>query len=533
MDVSRTRAAIAGAASAALGLATAVLVAALIPGGRSPLLSVGDIVVDLSPPAVKDWAIETFGAADKAVLYWSMVVTIVLVGAVAGLVARRSRSLAAVLIGLGGVVGVAAALRDPLSEPVPTIVGVVAGVVAALGALWFLLRMAEGPASAAARGTADGPASEAESVQAAVTSAVRDDGAEPLDDVTRRRFLVAAGATAGLAVATGLVGRSLTTRLTAIADRADITIPSPADMAGPVPAGLPGAPTPLIVRAGDFYTVDTALSVPMVTLDSWRLEVTGLVDTPYTLSYEELLGLPMIERHITIACVSNRVGGPYVGNATWQGVPLARILERAGVRPEGTQLVGRSVDEFTAGFPTEAAIDGRDAMVAVAMNGEPLPPEHGFPARLIVPGLYGYVSATKWLREIELTTWDGFDAYWVPRGWAKEAPVKTQSRIDRPGNADTVTAGAYTFAGVAWAPTRGIEQVEIRVDGGDWVDCELSESMSDDAWRQWSTTLDVAPGDHTVEVRATDGSGETQSAEEVPARPDGAEGYHTVAFTAA
>ncbi len=516
MDVSRLRAALAGAVAAGLGLAVAGVLPLLL-GGRSPLLSIGDLVVDGSPPWLKDWAIDTFGTADKAVLFWSMVVTVVALGAVAGLLARRSFLAALVVIDVAALGALLAVLQDPLTEPVPAIVGIAVGVVVASLALWGLLRLAT-------------PATDEASTEAV---AVPDDGAKPLDPLTRRRFLVAAGATAGAAVITGVIGSRLSTRLVANADRADIVIPMAGDPAGPVPAGLAPAPTPLIVPNGDFYRIDTALSTPMVPIADWRLEVTGLVDNPYTLTYEELLGLPMIERHVTIACVSNEVGGGLVGNATWQGVPLARILDRAGVQPEGTQIVGRSVDDFTVGFPTEVAFDGRDAMVAIAMNGEPLPPDHGFPARLIVPGLYGYVSATKWLAEIELTTWEGYDAYWIPRGWAKEAPIKTQSRVDRPGRGAEVGAGPYAFAGVAWAPTRGVDRVEVRLDGGEWVDCDLSESMGADAWRQWSVELDVAPGDHVVEVRATDGDGVTQSAEEVPPRPDGAEGYHTVRFTAA
>ena len=216
-----------------------------------------------------------------------------------------------------------------------------------------------------------------------------------------------------------------------------------------------------------------------------------------------------------------------MGNAAWQGVPLADILNRAGVQRGATQIVGRSVDGFTTGFPTDVAFDGRHALVAVGMNGELLPPLRGFPARLVVPGLYGYVSATKWLSEIQLTTWEAFDAYWVPRGWAKSAPVKTQSRIDVVSPLPAV-AGPMAVAGVAWAPTRGIRRVEVRVDDEPWAEAQLAASLSDDAWRQWVFRWQASPGDNVLAVRATDGRGETQTDQKTRPAPDGATGYHTV-----
>jgi DMSO/TMAO reductase YedYZ molybdopterin-dependent catalytic subunit len=258
------------------------------------------------------------------------------------------------------------------------------------------------------------------------------------------------------------------------------------------------------------------------------MKITGMVDRPYELTYSDLLELPMVERYVTLSCVSNQVGGGLVGNAKWLGVPLADVLDRAKVQAGAEQIVGRSVDGFTVGFPTEAAFDGREALVAVGMNGEPLPFDHGFPARLVVAGLYGYVSATKWLSEIELTGWDAFDAYWVPKGWAKEAPIKTQSRIDTPRPNARIAAESRHIAGVAWAPGRGISRVEVQVDGGSWIEAELSESLSDDSWRQWSVGWDAEPGTHELQVRATDGNGETQTSEFKPPRPDGATSYHTI-----
>jgi Oxidoreductase molybdopterin binding domain len=253
-----------------------------------------------------------------------------------------------------------------------------------------------------------------------------------------------------------------------------------------------------------------------------------MVERPLELSYDDLLALPLVESDVTIACVSNEVGGGLVGNARWTGVRLADVLERAGVRPEATQIVGRSVDGFTAGFPTGVALDGRDALVAVGMNGQTLPIEHGFPARLIVPGLYGYVSATKWLSAIELTTWEAFDGYWVPRGWSKEGPVKTQSRIDVPRADRPVSAGPTVVAGVAWAPTRGVERIEVSVDDGPWLETELAEALANTSWRQWRLPWDAPSGSHTLRVRATDGTGRTQTEQPLPPAPDGASGWHTV-----
>jgi len=252
-----------------------------------------------------------------------------------------------------------------------------------------------------------------------------------------------------------------------------------------------------------------------------------MVERPYELSFADLLAMPMVEEYVTLCCVSNEVGGDLVGNAAWRGVPLVDLLSRSGVRRGATQIVGRSVDGFTVGFPTDLAFDGRHALVAVGMNGDLLSSLRGFPARLVVPGLYGYVSATKWLTEIELTTWDGYDAYWVPRGWAKKAPIKTQSRIDTVSPLPPV-AGPMAVAGVAWAPTRGIARVEVQVDDERWAEASLADSLSDDTWRQWVYRWQAAAGNHVLRVRATDGRGDTQTSEVSDPAPDGATGYHTV-----
>ena len=287
--------------------------------------------------------------------------------------------------------------------------------------------------------------------------------------------------------------------------------------------------TPITPR-DEFYRIDTALRIPQVDPSAWRLRFTGLVDSPYELTFDDILAMDLSDHVITLSCVSNPVGGQLVGNAVWTGVPLAALLERAGAKRHANQVVGRSVDDFTAGFPTGLVHDGRNAILAIGMNNELLPLAHGFPARLVVAGLYGYVSAVKWLDEIHLTTWDGFDGYWVPRGWSKRGPMKTQSRIDLPRNNARVRVDEQTsIAGIAWAPTRGIERVETRIDDGDWLPCRLGQALGDESWVQWHRpwTPDRT-GQHRIQVRATDGTGTTQGRVNIPPRPNGAEGWHTI-----
>jgi DMSO/TMAO reductase YedYZ molybdopterin-dependent catalytic subunit len=336
----------------------------------------------------------------------------------------------------------------------------------------------------------------------------------------------------GVAAASGAVGRILLDRGRLVGSTPEAEVPSAATPAATPPAGSAfdvAGITPLVMPNTEFYRIDTALLVPRPDIDSWRLRITGLVDAPFELTYDELLAMPLVEQYVTIACVSNEVGGNLVGNALWRGARLKQLLERARIRPEATQIVGRSVDGFTVGFPTAHAIaDEREPLVAVAMNGEPLPANHGFPARLIVPGLFGYVSATKWLTEIELTTWEAFDAYWIPLGWSKTGPILTQSRIDTPRNGANLSAGTVPVAGVAWAPDRGVSAVELRVDGGSWQPAETSAPISDATWVQFLYRWDAQPGDHTLEVRATDGTGEVQTDERTRPAPDGARGHHTI-----
>jgi DMSO/TMAO reductase YedYZ molybdopterin-dependent catalytic subunit len=290
--------------------------------------------------------------------------------------------------------------------------------------------------------------------------------------------------------------------------------------------------TPIVVPNDAFYRIDTALVAPSVDAASWSLRVHGMVDHEVTLRYADLLELPQIEQYVTIACVSNEVGGALVGNAKWTGVRLRDVLAMAGVQAGATQLVGRSVDGFTAGMPTAWVMDkAREPMIALRMNDQPLPRAHGFPARLIVPGLYGYVSATKWLSDLELTTLEAFDGFWVPLGWSKEAPVLTQSRIDTPRPGASVPAGRVPIAGVAWAMDRGVSKVEVSIDGGAWQPAQLSVPISNATWVQWLFAWDAAAagfGTHSIAVRATDGTGAVQTSDVTPPAPNGARGHHTI-----
>ncbi|MGK5443612.1 molybdopterin-dependent oxidoreductase [Micromonospora sp. URMC 105] len=362
-------------------------------------------------------------------------------------------------------------------------------------------------------------------------------GWEPLessDPESRRRFLGGVGALAGAAAVAGLGGHWLAGRRGVSAARKAVTLPAPSAAAPAVPAGadLPLAQlASYVTPTSGFYRIDTALVVPQVDPETWRLRIHGRVRNPIELSYADLLARPLVERYVTLACVSNEVGGDLIGNARWLGVPIRELLDEADPEEGADQVVGRSVDGWTCGTPTAVLRDGRDALLAVGMNGEPLPVEHGFPVRMVVPGLYGYVSACKWVTELELTSFADFDAYWVPRGWSAQGPVKTQSRIDTPRPRNRLTAGPVMVAGVAWAQRRGISRVEVRVDGGPWREATLAPTVSVDTWVQWSWRWDATPGEHTLQVRATDATGETQTGLAQPVEPDGATGWHTVRVT--
>jgi DMSO/TMAO reductase YedYZ molybdopterin-dependent catalytic subunit len=523
------RGVVVGVLSTFAGLAVAEVVAGLYRGASSPILPVGQEVIDATPRSVREWAIETFGTADKAVLVVGTLFSLAVIGSIVGILAVKGRIMAAYIVtGVVGLIGVWAVLE----RPAPTfgkLLPPIAGTLASMAVLWYL---AGRPREQAGRVALDGDVAAGNAVD-------------------RRGFVQAAATVGFVAALAALVGRLLKGRFDVDDERAGLELPPPSDTATPVvtvPAG--GAPevagagettdfgidgvTPWVVPNADFYRIDTALSVPQVPKDSWSLHIHGMVDREITLTFADLLRRPMIERYVTLSCVSNEVGGDLVGNALFQGARFKDVLDEAGVQPGATQVVSRSIDGWSCGSPTSVIMDGRDAMIAIAMNGEPLPPEHGYPVRLVVPGLYGYVSATKWVTEIELTRWEDFDAYWIPRGWAKEGPVKTMARIDRPRRKKSYGAnadGVIDIGGLAWAVHRGISKVEVSIDEGEWRDCELAGVPSDDTWRQWRYRWSGAQaGDHDVRARAYDGAGEPQPEQPKSVAPDGAQGYHQVRF---
>ncbi|MEW2414838.1 molybdopterin-dependent oxidoreductase [Streptomyces sp. NPDC046866] len=533
----------AGLLSAYSALAVAELAAAAVRPEAGPLAAVGGAAVDRAPAAVKDFAIRTFGEGDKRVLLLGILAVLALCAAGLGVLGAVSpRRLRAVSAGAAsfGLVGAAAALTrtgsGSAADALPSLVGGAAGACVLHVLAGRLGREAADAGAADAAGAA-GAAGEAGASAVDGARAAGSGGRR-----SRRGFLAWAVGTAAAATGAGLAGRALGDRRGrgAAASRAAVVLPRPASPAPARPAGaelaVPGI-SPFTTPARDFYRVDTALVVPRVDADAWRLRIRGSgVARPRTYTYEELLARPLVERDITLTCVSNEVGGPYAGTARWLGVPLAGLLREAGVRPPSDggpadQLVARSVDGMSFGSPVEDVMDGRDALLAVGMNGEPLPFAHGFPVRMLVPGLYGYVSACKWITEIELTAFDAYDAYWVERGWARRAPVKTQTRIDTPRPFARPAAGTVVVAGVAWAQRRGIERVEVRVDDGPWQPADLAAADTADTWRQWSFRWPAEPGGHTLSARATDGTGRVQPEERAGTVPDGATGHHTVFVT--
>jgi DMSO/TMAO reductase YedYZ molybdopterin-dependent catalytic subunit len=509
------RGAVVGALVAFVAVGVAELVAGLFfDPGSSPILAVGAAAVDATPEWLKSFAISTFGSNDKAALLVGISVVLLLAAMAIGAASARRPVVGVVGLAAFAALGVAAVVSRPangLADAIPTLAGAAAGA----GAYVVLRRAAGLGAGTQAAGSVD-PGEPPEP-------------RETPGGYDRRRFLRAGLVTAGTAAVAGGVGRVLVRRSAASESRAAVELP-PVEPNPTPPEGFDDVPgiSPFITPNDDFYRVDTALFVPAVEASAWRLKVHGMVDREMTLSYDDLLARPMIERDITLACVSNEVGGEYIGNARWVGAPLADLLREAGVHDGATQIVSRSVDGFTIGTPTDVVMDGRDSMLAVSMNGEPLPLDHGFPVRMLVPGLYGYVSAMKWLVDLELTTLDAYDAYWVQRGWAQEAPIKTQSRIDTPKAGASVKPGPVIVAGVAWAQHRGITAVEVSVDGGRWAPAELAEEDTIDTWRQWRYRWEATSGPHRLAVRATDGDGEVQTADLAEPFPDGATGHHTV-----
>ncbi|WP_077489195.1 molybdopterin-dependent oxidoreductase [Sinomonas mesophila] len=507
-------AALTGLVAAFAGVLAGELVAAFASPSLSPVTAVGGAVVDFAPPAAKDWAVAVFGTGDKAFLVASIGILLALLGAAAGVAELRRPGVGVALAGAIGAVGLAAVATRALATPGAWACALAAGAVAMALVRWLVGRLRR---EAQAGPPASGPP-------------VR--GALP-----RRGFLRALTGTAAAVALGGAVAavvRAAAVRATAARDA--LRLPAPAGPAEAVPAGadlgVPGV-APLVTPNPDFYRIDTALVVPSVEPAGWTLTVTGLVERPLTLTWDELLAQPLVARHVTLACVSNPVGGDLVGNALWLGWPVRELLARAGPLPGADMVLSRSVDGFTASTPLEALTDpGRDALLAVGMNGEPLPPEHGFPARLVVPGLYGFVSATKWVSELKVTTFAEDLAYWSTRGWSERGPIKTASRIDTPRQGARVAAGTVAVGGVAWAQHRGITAVELRVDDGAWQPARLGAGISTDTWYQWASEVKLDPGTHRITVRAADETGAFQTDRTAPPAPDGATGHHTITIEA-
>jgi DMSO/TMAO reductase YedYZ molybdopterin-dependent catalytic subunit len=529
----RAFAALAGLLAAGVALGAAELAAAAIGPSSSPVVAVGDAAITLTPEPVKSFAIRTFGEDDKIALVVGTLIVIALYALVVGLAGLRSRRLGAAGIAVFGLVGFVAAVTRPaggLLDGLPSVVGAVAGVLALLALLAPLQVPAVAPAASPAAPPRDGVAGRLRELLGA--------GDRKGTGMDRRRFFLTSGAALGVAAVAGGGGRLLLQRFDVAGDRADLVLPRPASPAAALPAGADLARdveglTPLFTPNREFYRVDTALAVPQIRPADYRLTLTGMFDSPRSYTLTDLLGRDdVIERDITLSCVSNEVGGRLAGTARWLGVPLGALLRENGVRAGSTQLVCRSSDGMTIGAPTRAALEVEDAMLAFGMNGEPLPVEHGFPVRMLIPGLYGYVSACKWITGIDATTFEAFDPYWVERDWVAEAPIKVFSRIDTPAPLRAFPAGRRPIAGVAWAQTRGIARVEVRIDDADWVDAELSPQVDADLWRQWVLPHDFAPGQHSVTVRATDGEGQTQTEERTRPFPSGATGWHTVQVVA-
>jgi len=598
-----------GLLAAAVSIGAGQFAAGLGVPQSSPVIAVGQAAIDHTPPAVKDFAISTFGADDKTVLLGGILVILALYAAVVGMLAVRRLAFGMWGLAIFACIGLAAALTRPTATAgyvVPTLVGAAAGAFA----LAWLARAAAGLGSPTARtGPRGGPASRG--FRAFRTTIVRPGRTDPTDalappdlppfpDISvppdlstlpglsaqadgldpsgldpsgldpepvkrngpadsagaakpafragpaysftylpdadrapspwpaRRRFLVSSGAAAAVAALGTVAGRNLIDEHNVAAARAAIRFPRPAVPAPPLPAGsnlnIPGLSS-FITPDSSFYRVDTALLVPQVDPASWRLRIHGMVQREVTITFAELLRRPLIETYVTLTCVSDPVEGPYVGNAKWLGASLADLVRQARPLAGANQLLCTSVDGFTSGTPLQVVLDGRNALLAVAMNGTALPVVHGFPARMVVPGLYGYVSATKWVTDIEVTTFASAVAYWAQHGWSQQAPIKTESRIDVPAPGASLARGRIPVAGVAWAQHKGVAAVEVRVNGGPWHEARLAAVPDIDTWRQWVWEWPATPGNYLLEARATDATGYTQTAVQAGPPPNGASGY--------
>ncbi|WP_316290044.1 molybdopterin-dependent oxidoreductase [Clavibacter michiganensis] len=521
-----------GVVAALAVLAVAEIAAAFVAPAASPVLAVGALVIDLVPAGVKDTVIALFGTGDKVALIVVLGVVVLAAAALAGILQVRRPPLGVVVLALfAGVAMLAATTRAGATgaAAIPTIVGMIAGV-------FILHRGADRLRDW--RDAADRAASASAAVAEPVRGIARPAARAPLTPgagarVERRTFLLMTVVAGVASVVAGSVARGLTAAAARVDDfRRTLVLPRAATPAAAIPAtaelGVPGL-APFVTPATDFYRIDTALQVPSVDAASWKLRITGMVEQEVEITFAELLALPLEEHVTTLTCVSNEIGGNLIGNALWLGYPIRLLLERAKPTAGADMVLSTSQDGWTASTPLEALTDpDRASILAVGMNGEPLPQQHGFPVRMVVPGLYGYVSATKWVTELKVTTFAEDVAYWSTRGWTERGPIKTGSRIDTPRSGARVDAGRTAIAGMAWAQHTGIEKVEVRVDEGDWVEATLGDGVGADTWRQWSYAWDAASGSHSVEVRATDTTGATQTSDEAPPAPDGATGWHRI-----
>ncbi|KQZ75979.1 molybdopterin-dependent oxidoreductase [Nocardioides sp. Root151] len=549
--------ALAGVLATLCGMAAGHLIASLLKPASSPVLAVGSTVIDLTPTPLKEYAVREFGTKDKPILLASVMAVTLLLAAVAGLLARRWFPVGAgLLIALVALAGAAAVTR-PLataSDVVPSLVAAVVGLVV----LVLLVRLLNG-----AREPADEPAREAAEEEPAPKRSTGGPvgpspagGTGPFDVMSnlepiarrkprsksksaptaaprasRRTLLITTGLVAAASATMGWAGEKIIAYRTRIGN---VNLPPAAKPIAPLPAGLENVYSGISnfqTSTDRFYRVDINLTLPVVPVDDWKLTIDGDVDNSFSLTFDELAAMPLIERDITMTCVSNEVGGRYIGAARWLGVPLTDLLDRAGVGSKADQILSTAVDGFTISTPLEVARDGRDAMVAIGMNGEPLPAEHGFPARLITPGLYGFVGATKWLTRLTLTTYDDDSAYWTDRDWATDAPIKISSRIDTPKPLATIKDGQTVIGGVAWAQRVGIKKVEVRIDGNAWQEATLGPDAGIDYWRQWYLPWDASPGQHMLAVRATSLDGEVQTAARATPFPEGSSGVQEIVVT--
>ena len=528
-------AAVAGIVSAAVVLGVAELLALVVGAVGSPLFAVGSLVIDLAPSGVKEFVIAIFGTGDKAALLTLMGILITVISAAAGVLESRRPPFGLILIGIGGLVAlIAVVTRAGASgfNGIATVVGTVLGVVVLRLSIERLGRWRD---AAARQPGADQPGADQPGADqpGTVQPGGGRGGSFARPELERRRFLTLAIVAGAASVVAGTGARLVNATSNTVAGiRTRLTLPNAAVPADPVPAGASidvAGISPFITPNADFYRIDTALQVPSIDPDKWMLKITGMVENEVSLSFAELLAKPLEEHLATLTCVSNEVGGDLIGTALWLGYPIRELLAAAKPRPGADMVLSTSIDGFTAGTPLSVLQDtDTNAILAVGMNGEVLPFEHGFPVRMVVPGLYGYVSATKWVVELKVTKFSDDQGYWTPRGWDARGPIKLASRIDTPRSGASVAAGMVAIAGVAWEQHVGVKSVEVQVDDGPWVEATLADSISADTWRQWVYRWPAGKGTHTIQVRATDATGKTQGQRRQPVAPNGAEGWHSV-----